>query len=88
MPLKIVFLEAPKLVSIKTLLLKHYYRRQGSRTALTVSWFSFLPRSKRFERKRKGGFAKGLFWQMRPRFGLWVWGPGMSKIRNHIAFFC
>ena len=29
MPLNIVFLEASKLVSTKTLLLKHYYRRQG-----------------------------------------------------------
>ena len=29
MPLKTVFFEAPKLVSTKTLLLKHYYRRQG-----------------------------------------------------------
>ena len=29
MPLKIVFLRPPKLVSTKTLLLKHYYRRQG-----------------------------------------------------------
>ena len=30
MPLKIVFFEASKWVSTKTLLLKHYYRRQGS----------------------------------------------------------
>ena len=29
MPIKIVLFEAPKLVSTKTLLLKHYYRRQG-----------------------------------------------------------
>ena len=29
MPLKIVFLRPPKLVLTKTLLLKHYYRRQG-----------------------------------------------------------
>ena len=29
MPLNIVFFEASKLVSTKTLLLKHYYRRQG-----------------------------------------------------------
>ena len=29
MPLKICVFEAPKLVTTKTLLLKHYYRRQG-----------------------------------------------------------
>ena len=29
MPLNIVFFEASKLVSTKTLLLKHHYRRQG-----------------------------------------------------------
>ena len=29
MPFKIVFFEASKLVTTKTLLLKHYYRRQG-----------------------------------------------------------
>ena len=29
MPLKIVFLRPEKLVSTKTPLLKHYYRRQG-----------------------------------------------------------
>ena len=34
-----------------------------------------------FERKQKGGFVKGRFWRMCPRF----WGPGISKI---IAFFC
>ena len=45
MPLKIVFLEAPKLVSTKTLLLKHYYRRQGTIRAIIpeVLTIEFLP---------------------------------------------
>ena len=33
MPLKVVFWGAPKLVSTKTLLLKHSYRRQGKNRA-------------------------------------------------------
>ena len=46
MPLKIVLFEASKLVSTKTLLLKHNYRRQGCHSFLfTISlafcWFLF-----------------------------------------------
>ena len=41
MPLKIVFFEASKLVSTKTLLLKHYYRHQGFGKGMRTATFQF-----------------------------------------------
>ena len=42
MPLKNSVFEAPKLVSTKTLLLKHYYRRQGFMSFFLMCFFCTL----------------------------------------------
>ena len=43
MPSKIVFSRPPKLVSTKTLLLKHYYRRQGKTLGHPTGVLAKLP---------------------------------------------